>query len=88
MRDNETGLVRDMVRLAAQHGRYGCRRNTESPRREDWNMDHKWIERLWRMESVKVPQKQAGRRRLWLRVGSCIRLRPVNRDYVRRYVVV
>jgi putative transposase len=34
-----------------------------------------WIERIWKREGLKVPQKQPKRGRLWLNDGSCIRLR-------------
>jgi len=47
--------------------------------------NHKRVERLWRLEGVKVPQKQPKQKRLWLNEGSCIRLRPAYRDQVWRY---
>lgn len=74
-----------MVRLATQYGRYGYRRVTELLRREGWHVNHKRIERLWRQEGLKVPQKQPKRRRLWLNDGSCIRLRPEYKDHVWSY---
>jgi len=43
------------------------------------------VERLWRQEGLKVPQKQPKRRRLWLNDGSCIRLRPEYRNHVWSY---
>ncbi len=48
-------------------------------------MNHKRVERLWRQESLKVPQKQPKRGRLWLNDGSCIRLRPTHQDHVWSY---
>ena len=48
-------------------------------------MNHKRIERLWRREGLKVPQKQPKRRRLWLNDGSCVRLRPSSKDHVWSY---
>jgi transposase InsO family protein len=83
--DDEPQLVRDMTRLATQYGRYGYRRITELLRREGWNVNHKRVERLWRCEGLKVPQKQPKRRRLWLNDGSCVRLRPTYRDHVWSY---
>jgi len=74
-----------MVKLAEQYGRYGYRRVTELLRRRGWNVNHKRIERLWRWEGLKVPQKQPKRRRLWLGDGSCVRLRPAYRDHVWSY---
>lgn len=83
--DDEPRLLRDMVRLATQYGRYGYRRVTELLRREGWKVNHKRIERLWRGEGLKVPQKQPKRRRLWLNDGSCVRLRPAYPDHVWSY---
>jgi putative transposase len=43
------------------------------------------VERIWRREGLKVPQKQPKRGRLWLTDGSCIRLRPQHRNHVWSY---
>jgi len=48
-------------------------------------VNHKRIERIWRKEGLKVPQKQPKKRRLWLADGSCIRLRPQYKDHVWSY---
>lgn len=48
-------------------------------------MNHKRVERIWRREGLKVPQKQPKRGRLWLNDGSCIRLRPEHKDHVWSY---
>lgn len=48
-------------------------------------MNHKRVERLWRQEGLKVPQKQPKRRRLWFNDGLCIRLRPEHKDHVWSY---
>lgn len=50
-----------------------------------WRVNHKRIERLWRQEGLKVPQKQPKRRRLWLNDGSCVRLRPQHKNHVWSY---
>ena len=69
-----------MVELATQYGRYGYRRITELLQVRGWRVNHKRIERLWRQEGLKVPQKQPKRRRLWLNDGSCVRLRPQHQE--------
>ncbi len=74
-----------MVELATQYGRYGYRRISELLRREGWHVNHNRIERLWRREGLKVPQRQPQQKRLWLNDGSCIRLRPQFRDHVWTY---
>jgi transposase InsO family protein len=50
-----------------------------------WRVNHKRVERIWRMEGLKVPKKQPKRGRLWLNDGSCIRLRPEHKDHVWSY---
>jgi putative transposase len=74
-----------MVALATQYGRYGYRRVTALLRGRGWKVNHKRVERLWRQEGLKVPQRQPKRKRLWLNDGSCVRLRPAHRDHVWSY---
>lgn len=74
-----------MVQLASGYGRYGYRRVTALLRAEGWRVNHKRIERLWRQEGLKVPQKQPKRKRLWLNDGACVRLRPQYKDHVWSY---
>jgi transposase InsO family protein len=74
-----------MVALASEYGRYVYRRITALLRHDGWRVNHKRIERLWRREGLKVPQKQPKRGRLWLNDGSCLRLRPAYKDHVWAY---
>ncbi len=83
--DDEPRLVAQMIELASEYGRYGYRRITALLRHDDWSVNHKRIERLWRREGLKVPSKQPKRGRLWLNDGSCIRLRPQYKDHVWAY---
>ena len=83
--DDEPRLVKRMVELATQYGRYGYRRITAMLRWEGWKVNHKRIQRLWRREGLKVPSKQPKRRRLWFNDGSCIRLRPAHKNHVWAY---
>jgi len=82
---DEPRLVKRMVELASEYGRYGYRRVTALLRAEGFTVNHKRVERLWRREGLKVPQKQPKRKRLWLNDGSCVRLRPAYRDHVWSY---
>jgi transposase InsO family protein len=74
-----------MEALAGEYGRYGYRRITGLLRDEGFRANHKRVERLWRREGLKVPQRQPKRGRLWLNDGSCVRLRPTHRDHVWSY---
>jgi len=83
--DDERPLVKRIVELASEFGRYGYRRITALLRAEGWTVNHKRVERIWRREGLKVPQKQPKRGRLWLNDGSCVRLRPTYRNHVWSY---
>ena len=83
--DDEPRLVKRIEWLACEYGRYGYRRITVLLHWEGWRVNHKRVERIWREEGLKVPQKQPKRRRLWLNNGSCIRLRPTHRNHVWSY---
>jgi transposase InsO family protein len=48
-------------------------------------VNHKRVERIWRSEGLKVPQKQAKKGRLWLNDGSCVRLRPERPNHAWSY---
>jgi transposase InsO family protein len=84
---NEEVLLRnDIIRLAYKYGRYGYRRITALlNHNEGWHVNHKRVERIWKQEGLKVPQKQPKRGRLWFNDGSCIRLRPEFKDHVWSY---
>ncbi|MEE8303407.1 MAG: IS3 family transposase [Candidatus Tectomicrobia bacterium] len=84
-REDEERLVADMIELARQYGRYGYRRVAALLREAGWSVSDGRIERLWRQEGLKVPQKQPKRGRLWLNDGSCIRLRAKYVNHVWSY---
>jgi transposase InsO family protein len=85
VRDDEEPLTRRIVELAALYGRYGTPRITAMLRSEQWRVNHKRVERIWRGAGLKVPRRQPRRGRLWFNDGSCIRLRPEHKDHVWAY---
>jgi len=78
-------LTATIIELASQYGRYGYRRITGLLNLDGWHVNHKRVERIWRREGLKVPQKQPKRGRLWLNDGSCVRMRPEYRNHVWAY---
>jgi putative transposase len=50
-------------------------------------VNHKTIERIWRREGLKVPQKQPKRARIWMNNGSCVRLRAEYPNHVWSYAL-
>ena len=82
---DEGPLTRAIIALASRYGRYGYRQVTGLLRNDGWRVNHKRVERIWRQEGLKVPQKQPPRRRLWLTDGSCVRLRAERPNHVWAY---
>ena len=83
--DDEAALTADIIELAKRYGRYGYRRITALLRDAGWAVNRKRVERIWRREGLKVPQRQPKRSRLCLNNGSCIRLRPERPNHVWAY---
>ena len=84
-RDDEAALTADIIELARTYGRYGYRRITALLRHAGWAVNAKRVQRIWRQEGLKVPQKQPKRGRLWLNDGSCVRLRAQRANHVWSY---
>ena len=83
--DDETVLREAIVRLASKYGRYGYRRIAAMLKSEGWKVNHKRVERIWREEGLRVPKKQKKRGRIYLKNGSCIRLKPLYQNHVWSY---
>ena len=84
-RADDAALTADIVALATGYGRYGYRRITALLRAAGWAVNVKRVERIWRLEGLKVPSKQPKKGRLWLNDGSCVRLRPERPNHVWSY---
>lgn len=84
-RTDEDALRGAILALASQYGRYGYRRITALLRRDGWHVGKDRVQRIWRQEGLKVPQKQRPRGRLWLNDGSSGRLRPERANQVWSY---
>ena len=81
-RPDEGPLRSAVIGFASQYGRYGYRLVTGLLRQDGWQLSPSRVERIWKQEGLKVPQKQPKRGRLWLADGSCIRLRAQRRNHV------
>jgi putative transposase len=84
-RADEDELTRAIIALASEYGRYGYRRITIELNKAGWHVGRDRVQRIWRREGLKVPQKQKPRGRLWLNDGSCMRLRPERPNHVWAY---
>ena len=53
-RAKDDRVVADMIELARQFGRYGCRRIAALLREAGWRVNDKRVERLWRRAGRRV----------------------------------
>jgi putative transposase len=84
-RAEEDALTQAIIALASEYGRYGYRRITVKLQEAGWQVGTDRVQRIWRREGLRVPQKQRPRARLWLNDGSCVRLRPERANHVWSY---
>jgi putative transposase len=84
-RTDEDQLTQAILALGVKYGRYGYRRITALLQNAGWPVGKDRVQRIWRREGLKVPQKQRARGRLWLGDGSCMRLRPERPNHVWSY---
>jgi len=70
-------LTEDNLVLVHKYGRYGYRMVACLLNNSGWHVNHKLVDRIWRREGLKVPQKQAKKGRL--------RLRPERPNHVWSY---
>ena len=86
-RDDEGPLRAEVIRMASTYGRYGYRFIAGMMRNAGWSQaTASKVARIWREESLKIPQKQPSRGRLWFNDGSCMRLRATHPNHVWSYV--
>ena len=84
-RGGAAALTNSIIDLARRYGRYGYRRITALLHDDGWQTNHKRVQRIWRSEGLKVPQRHSKRGWLWLNDGSCVRLRPQRPNDVWTY---
>ena len=81
-RDGEARLVKRIHELVRAHPRRGYRMIHGMLRLEGWRVNAKRVERLWRLEGLKVPRKQRKKRRLGSSDQGIVRRRATQANEV------
>jgi len=81
-RTHEDAFTQAIIALAREYGRYEYRRITAQLQEAGWHVGKDRVQRIWRREGLKVPQKQRPRGRFWLNDASRVRLRPERANHV------
>lgn len=82
---DEERLVTRIIELATWLTGRDMQNNNTCLNGKGWKANHHGVGRIWKREGLKVLKKQPKRGRLGLNDGSCIRLRPENKDRVSSY---
>ncbi|MCB1381211.1 MAG: transposase [Alphaproteobacteria bacterium] len=69
LKPDEDELTRNIVVLASNYGRYGYGRAASMLNDSSMVVGRDRVQRIWRRERPKVPQKQPKRSRLWFGDG-------------------
>jgi len=84
-REDEDWIRENIIQIVTNYGRVGYRMVTDHLRNQGIRINYKRTYRIWREEGLKLPEKQPKRRRIWLKDGSCIRLRADHKNHVWSY---
>ena len=81
-RDRDDALRARLRTLSREHPRWGYRKAWAYLREEGWTHNRKKIQRLWREEDLRVPQKRRKRRRLGSSTSPAAKLRALRPNHV------
>src|SRR5712691_12941013 len=80
--DRDDALRERLRKLSADHPRWGYRLVWGTVRDEGWAVNRKKIQRLWREEGLRVPQRKRKRQRLGDSTVPAVRLRAERPNHV------
>ena len=80
--EDDAALRGELRRFSAQRPRWGYRRPHHQLREQGWEVNRKRVQRLWREEGLRVPQRRRKRRRLGASTVPAQRLRAERPNHV------
>ena len=83
--DDQRRLIERMHQLSRAHPRYGYRRIWAMLRREGWRINRKRVQRLWRLEGLKIPPKAHKQRAPGNSENSCMKRKAEFPNHVWTY---
>ena len=83
--DDQRRLIERMPQLSRAHPRYGYRRIWAMLRREGWRINRKRVQRLWRLEGLKIPPKAHKQRAPGNSENSCMKRKAEFPNHVWTY---
>jgi transposase InsO family protein len=69
--NKDKALTAAIKKLANKHKRYGYRMITAKLRQDNWNVNHKRVQRIWQKESLQVPYRHKFKKATGSSANSC-----------------
>jgi len=69
--DRDKALTAEIRRLAKKYKRYGYRMITAKLRQDNWNVNHKRVQRIWQKEGLQVPYRRKFKKAKGSSENSC-----------------
>ena len=69
--NKDKALTAEIRRLAKKYKRYGYRMITAKLRQDDWNVNHKRVQRIWQKEGLQVPYRRKFKKAKGSSQNSC-----------------
>ena len=69
--DRDKALTAEIKKLAIRHKRYGYRMITAKLRQDNWNVNHKRVQRIWQKEGLQVPYRRKFKKAKGSSENSC-----------------
>jgi len=83
--DKDKALTAEIRRLAKKHKRYGYRMITAKLRQDNWNVNHKRVQRIWQKEGLQVPYRRKFKKAKGNSQNSCCVKKAEYKNHVWTY---
>jgi len=83
--DKDKALTAEIRRLAKKHKRYGYRMITAKLRQDNWNVNHKRVQRIWQKEGLQVPYRRKFKKANGSSQNSCCLKKAEYKNHIWTY---
>ena len=83
--DKDKALTAQIIRLAKKHKRYGYRMITAKLRQDNWDVNHKRVQRIWQKEGLQVPYRRKFKKAKGSSQNSCCVKKAEYKDHIWTY---
>ena len=83
--DKDKALTAEIIRLAKKYKRYGYRMITAKLRQDDWDVNHKCVQRIWQKEGLQVPYRRKFKKAKGSSQNSCCVKKAEYKDHIWTY---